>query len=121
MIHGEIAAKKTKDAIITPPSEGNPRRYRCRQIHNPQKGRNASMVGFAKAPIPYNAPNRAQPCQAGHPCNSSASRKMHASKKGVTVVSQIQWIDQYQTYGHNPHARADQYATRSPNVLWAIR
>src|SRR5215813_3366682 len=115
MTHGEMAAKKTSDEMITPASEGKPLRWRRHQIHSPQKGSHASIVGLARAPIPNKAPNNAHigksmPCSlvptsrnGGEkwgipvPASSSARRKMQASRNGVNVVSQIQWMDQYHT------------------------
>src|SRR5271165_1746656 len=97
MSQGESTRKNASDASATPPTDGNPRRYLSLQIHRPQNGRNASIVGLESAPTPYSAPNRIQPRQPGQSCNSRASRKMHARTSGVNVVSQIQWMDQYHT------------------------
>ena len=46
---------------------------------------------------------------------------MQLRTSGVRVVSQSQWMDQYQTYGFNAHAYADQVATRSPNDFCAMK
>ena len=39
----------------------------------------------------------------------------------MNVVSQIQWMDQYQTYGLSAHPYADHVATRSLKVFWPRR
>src|ERR1700683_2684857 len=96
MSQGESMREKIADDSRTPENEGNPFLNLCRHIQSPQHGRNASIEGLASAPTPHKPANITHPLRPRHPCNSSATKKIRLKISGVNVVSQIQWIDQYQ-------------------------
>src|ERR1700690_533645 len=116
-----MKSMNTPAASAIPATAGIPRRYLRCHTHNPQNGKNGSIAELISAPTPHNAPHKAHPRQPGHCSNSSDTRKISASTKGVNVVSQIQCTDQYQTQGFSAQAPADQSATRGPKQRCAIK
>src|SRR3954468_12726022 len=118
---GPTMAQKINEATATPAIDFRP--ALCLRYHaqNPETGRKEIVDGFVSATTPHKAPNHTHAPAPSRSSTWTATRKMSASRKGEMVGSHTQRIDQYQTYGNNPHAHVDQRASTSPSVLRAIK